>query len=69
MSSVLDALTANLETELTSRLESETKPQPRSYDSGEECSFARLVHLYELVEIEDRELDRCVFEDACLHVA
>lgn len=46
----------------------EMRPRPASYDSGEEFSFARLVHIQELIEFEDEVLDRCIFDDACLHV-
>lgn len=52
-----------------SELQVETKPHLESFDSGEEFSLAHLVHLYELLEIEDQEVDRCVFDDSCLHVA
>ena len=45
------------------------RPRPASYDSGEEFSFTRLIHVQELVEFEDEILDRCVFDDDCLHVA
>ena len=71
MSSVLEPLTSYLEAEVTEvkMCSAELKPSPESFDSGEECSFARLVRVYELLEIEDQELDRCVFEDGCLHVA
>jgi len=53
------------------RMESQlqTKPHLESFDSGEECSLAHLVQLYELLEIEDQEVDRYVFDDSCLHVA
>lgn len=50
-------------------LEVDPKPLLESYDSAQECSFARLVRLYELLEIEDQEIDRCVFDDSCLNVA
>lgn len=69
MSSVLEPRTSYLQTELSLRSAGEIKPGLESLDSGEEFSFARLVRVYELVEIEDKELDRCVFDDECLHVA
>lgn len=47
----------------------DTKPRVESYDSGEEFSFAHLVHVHELVEFEDQVLNRYVFDDECLHVA
>lgn len=50
-------------------LQLQTKPHLESLDSGEECSFSHLVRLYELLEIEDQEVDRYVFDDSCLHVA
>lgn len=69
MSSVLEPLTSYARKEVKSYRRAEIRPILDSYDSGEECSFAHLVRLYELVEIEDRELDRCVFDDECLHVS
>lgn len=68
MSAVLEPLTSYIEPEVKSRSAAEIKPTPDSYDSCEECSFARLVRVFELLEIEDQELDRCVFDDSCLHV-
>ena len=47
----------------------DVRPHPLSYDSGEEFSFARLIHVQELIEFEDEVLDRYVFDDDCLHVA
>ena len=69
MSSVLEPLTSYLGTEVKSCSATGMKPSSGSYDSCEEFSFARLVRVRELVEIEDQELDRCVFDDECLHVA
>ena len=69
MSSVLEPLTSYVETEVKSYSATEIRPNMESYDSGQEFSFARLVHVHELVEIEDQELDRLVFDDSCLHVA
>ena len=69
MSSVLEPLTSYLDTGVNSRSVTETRPNPESYDSGEECSLARFVRVFELLEIEDRELDKCVFDDVCLHIA
>lgn len=68
MSAVLESLTSYIDAEVNSRSAAEMKPTPESYDSSEECSIARLVRVFELMEIEDRELDRCVFDDCCLHV-
>jgi hypothetical protein len=50
-------------------LEAEKKPRPDSYDSGHECSLGHLLEVYRLVEIEDHELDKYVFDDTCLRVA
>ena len=68
MSSVLEPLTSYLEVEISSAA-AEIKPSLESYDSAEEFTFVRLVRLYELAEIEDQELNRCIFDDQCLHVA
>ena len=67
MSSVLEPLTSYVDGK--SCTAAEIKPSFESFDSGEECSLARLVRLYELLEIEDQEIDRCIFDDSCLHVA
>jgi len=45
------------------------RPHPVSYDSGEEFSFARLIHVQELLESEDEVSDRYVFDDEYLHVS
>jgi hypothetical protein len=45
------------------------RPCPLSHDSGEEFSFARLLHVQELIQSEDEILDRRVFDDDFLHVA
>jgi hypothetical protein len=67
--SVLEPMT--VQPAMNPRVESQlqTKPHLESFDSGEECSLAHLVQLYELLEIEDQEVDRYVFDDSCLHVA
>jgi hypothetical protein len=47
------------------------KPCLSSYDSGQECSLAHWLEvckLVELVEIEDRELKDCVFDDSLVSV-
>jgi hypothetical protein len=49
-------------------LEVETRPRPDSYDSGHECSLGHLLEVYRLVEIEDHELDKYMFDDTCLRV-
>lgn len=67
MSSVLDPLTSYVRKEVKSY--TTVKPILDSYDSGEECSFARLVRIHELIEIEDQEQNRLLFDDSCLHVA
>lgn len=69
MSAVLDPVTSYIETEVKPCSVAEMKLRLESYDSAEECSLARLVRVYELLEIEDKALDRCVFDDTCLHVA
>ena len=69
MSAVLYPLISPVEQETNILLPPETKPNPESYDSGEECSLAHLVHVLELLEGDDQQVDRCVFDDFCLHVA
>jgi hypothetical protein len=47
------------------------KPCLSSYDSGQECSLTHwleVCRLVELVEIEDRELEGCVFDDSLVSV-
>jgi hypothetical protein len=47
------------------------KPILSSYDSGQECSLTHwleVCRLVELVEIEDRELKGCVFDDSLVSV-
>jgi len=50
-------------------LDVEARPHLDSYDSAHECSIGHLLEVYRLVEIEDDELDKYVFDDTCLHVA
>jgi hypothetical protein len=48
------------------------KPNPSSYDSGQECSIAHwleVCRLVELAERDDRELKGYVFDDSCLLVS
>lgn len=68
MSSVLEPLIYSKK-DVKSCSSEEIKLSLESFDSGEECSLSRLVHVHQLLEIEDQELDRCIFDDACLHVA
>jgi hypothetical protein len=69
MSSVLDPVASYMKNEVKSCTAPVTKPRPESHDSAEEFSLARLVRIRELLEIEDRELEHCVFDDSLLHVA
>ncbi len=43
----------------------DTKPSLESYDSADECSYAHLVHVYEIIELKHQLLDRNVFDDEC----
>lgn len=52
-----------------SSIHDETRPCLDSHDSAPEFSLERLVAVYRLLEIEDFEVDRYVFDDSCLHVA
>jgi len=51
--------------------QAQSKPRLSSLDSGQECSvehWLELCRLVELVEIEDRELKGCVFDDSLVSV-
>jgi len=51
--------------------QSQSRPRLSSLDSGQECSvehWLELCRLVELVEIEDRELNGCVFDDSLVSV-
>ena len=65
--SVLDVLDAANSPE--SVQQTETRPHPDSYDSGEECSVDHLRQLYRLLELEDNERAGCASSDSCLHAA
>lgn len=57
--------------DLVAPLQTQGKPSLNSYDSGHECSLAHwleVCRLVELVEIEDRELKDCVFDDSLVSV-
>jgi len=57
--------------EFVAPLQPQGKPHLTSYDSGQECSLAHwleVCRLVELVEIEDRELNGCVFDDSLVSV-
>lgn len=45
-----------------------SRPYLDSFDSAHEFSFEHLMEVYRLVELADYELDRYVFDDACLRV-
>jgi hypothetical protein len=46
-----------------------SRPCPDSFDSAPEFSLQHFLEVYRLVEIENSEADRYVFDDACLGVA
>lgn len=43
-------------------------PRLQSYDSGEEFSFAHLVRVHELVELDDAVPDRWLSDEKYMHV-
>jgi len=47
---------------------SDSAPRLESLDSAHEFSLRRLIDTWSLVEIEDQELDRYLFDDTCLRV-
>jgi hypothetical protein len=59
-----------LEEELSSEdvLQSIINPRPDSFDSAPEFSLEHLCALRKLVEAEDLEMGRYVFDDSCLRV-
>jgi hypothetical protein len=52
-----------------SSIQAGTKPRLDSHDSAPEFSLERFVAVYRLLEIEEYEVDRYVYDDSCLHVA
>ena len=51
------------------RPQPESKPRLTSFDSGQECSLDHWLEVCKLVEKEDFDLDRYVFDDSCLFVS
>jgi hypothetical protein len=57
--------------DLVAPFQPQGKPNLTSYDSSHECSLAHwleVCRIVELVEIEDRELKGCVFDDSLVSV-
>lgn len=48
-------------------LESGEPPRLQSYDSAEECSFAHLMRVRELVELDDAVPDRSLNVETYIH--
>ena len=53
MSSVLLEPFTHEEEILKSPARTDSKPRLESYDSADECSFAHLMHVYQLIDLEE----------------
>jgi len=52
-----------------SLIQAASRPHPDSLDSGQEFSLQHFLEVYRLVEVQNAEADRYVFDDSCLGVA